>query len=142
MPPRHLSKVLIGLISSTNLIVAHAADMGELNGHVVSATDKHPVAGVHVQVRETGTSVTTSSNGMFRFHKLAAGQYTLVVTAGHARPVEHTVQVRANDTTSDDIVVDAPAASLERVTVKSRRTADVIARATQQAAPNMETIMT
>jgi TonB-dependent receptor len=137
-----MSDLLLGLLSTTIFSVAQAADTGALEGHVLSNVGNRPMAGARVQIRETGTVSTTTADGTFRFPKLPAGQYTLVVTAGHASPVEHTVAVRPNDTTHDDIRVDAPSASLDRVRVTSQRSANVIARATQQNAANMITVMT
>ena len=142
MPRSPMSDLLLGLVSTTIFSVAQAADTGALEGHVLSSAGNRPMAGARVQIRETGTVATTSSDGTFRFSKLPAGQYTLVVTAAHTSPIERTVAVRANDTTRDDITVDAPSASLDRVTVTSQRSANVVARAQQQNAANMVTIMT
>src|ERR1700756_3366091 len=103
MPRRHMAELLFGMASITMITVAHAADTGVLQGHVLSGADKRPLAGARVQIRETGTSTTTSPDGAFNFPKLPAGKYTLVITAGRSPTAERTVVVRANDTTSDDI---------------------------------------
>jgi TonB-dependent receptor len=142
MPRRQMAGLLLGLAGSAITPVAHAADTGALQGHVLSSSDKRPLAGARIQIRETGTSTTTSSDGAFHFPTVPAGQYTLVITPKRAPAIERTVVVRANDTTTDDITVDAHVASLSRVTVVSQRTANVVARATQHNAANMETILT
>ncbi len=142
MPQRHIAGLLVGLVSSATMTVAHAADMAILQGHVLSSADKRPLAGARIQIRETGTSTTTSSDGAFRFTQVPAGQYTLVITPTRSAAVERTVVARANDTTSNDVTVDAAVASLDHVSVTSQRTANVVARATQQNAANMITILT
>jgi TonB-dependent receptor len=140
MPRRHMVGVL--LASTAMITVAHAADTGTLQGQVLSAADKRPMAGARIQIHETGMSTTTSSDGSFHFPKLPAGQYTLAITAGRAATVERTEVVRASETTSDDITVDTAVASLDRVTVTSQRTANVVARAVQQNAANMVNVLT
>lgn len=142
MPRRQMAGLLLGLASTAVITVAHAADTGVLQGHVLSGTDKRPLAGAQVQIRETGTSTITSSDGTFHFPKLPAGQYTLVITAKRSPAVERTVVVRANDITDNDITVEAAVASLDRVTVTSQRTANVVARAVQQNAANMVNVLT
>ena len=142
MPQRHIAGLLVGLLSSATMTVAHAADMAILQGHVLPSADKRPLAGARIQIRETGTSTTTSSDGAFRFTQVPAGQYTLVITPTRSAAVERTVVARANDTTSNDVTVDAAVASLDHVSVTSQRTANVVARATQQSAANMITILT
>ncbi|WP_323049127.1 TonB-dependent receptor [Caballeronia mineralivorans] len=141
MPRRRMAGLLLGLASNAILTVAHAADTGTLQGHVLSSTDKRPLAGARVQIRETGASTTTSSDGAFVFPKLAEGQYTLVVTAKRSPAVELTTVVRANDTTNDDVSVDAAVAALDHVTVTSQRAPNVVARAVQQNAANMVTVL-
>src|SRR5258708_4145808 len=142
MPNRHMTGLLVGLVSGATMSVAHAADTATLQGHVLSSADRRPLAGARIQIRETGTSTTTSSDGAFSFTRLAAGQYTLVITPTRSATVERTVVVRENDTTSDDLTVAAAVPSLDRVTVTSQRTANVVARATQQSAANMVNILT
>ena len=142
MPRRHMAGLVLGLASHAIVTIAHAADTGTLQGHVLSQPEKRPLAGARIQIRGTEVNTMTTADGAFRFSRLAAGQYTLVVTAGRAPAVERTVVVRANDTTSDDIVVDTVVASLDHVTVTSQRTANVVARATQQTAANMVNILT
>ncbi|MGU7774302.1 TonB-dependent receptor [Burkholderia sp. MR1-5-21] len=142
MPRRHMSGVLLGVASSAVITIAHAADTGAVQGHVLSGANKQPVAGARVQIRETGSVVTTTADGEFHFPKLVAGRYTLVITAGHAKTVERTVVVRADDTTRDDISVGPAVASLDHVTVTAQRSANVVARATQQNAANMITVLT
>ncbi|TCG05785.1 hypothetical protein BZM27_31100 [Paraburkholderia steynii] len=137
-----MAGLLVGLMGSTIMTVANAADMATLQGHVLASTNKRPLAGARVQIRETGTSTTTSADGAFRFTGLPVGRYTLVVTPNRSSAVERTVAARADNTTNDDVIVDAPVASLDHVTVASQRTANVVARATSQSAPNMVTIRT
>ena len=141
MPRRRMAGLLLGLASNAILTVAHAADTGALQGHVLSSTDKRPLAGARVQIRETGASTTTSSDGAFVFPKLAEGQYTLVVTAKRSPAVELTTVVRANDTTNDDVSVYAVVAALDHVTVTSQRAPNMVARAVQQNAANMVTVL-
>ncbi|MBC8751669.1 TonB-dependent receptor [Paraburkholderia sp. WC7.3g] len=142
MPHRHIAGLLVGVMSGATMNLAYAADTATLQGHVLSSADKRPLAGAQVRIRETGTSTTTSPDGTFRFTRLTAGQYTLVITPARSPAVERTVVVRESGTTSDDVLVDAVVPSLDHVTVTSQRTANVVARATQQNAPNMVTIRT
>ncbi len=137
-----MAGLLMVLASTAMITVAQAADLGALQGHVLSGVNKRPIAGARIQIRETGASTITLSDGGFHFPKLPAGQYTLVITAGHSPAVEKTVAVRANDTTNDDVTVDTAVTSLDRVAVTSQRTADVVARAVQQNAANMVNVLT
>src|SRR5260370_12626947 len=142
MPQRHIAGLLVGLVSSATMTVAHAADMAILQGHVLSSEDKRPVAGARIQIREAGTSNAPSSDGRFRFTQVPAGQYRVVSTSSRSAAVGGVVVGRGNDTTSNDVTVDAAVASLDHVSVTSQRTANVVARATQQNAANMITILT
>src|SRR5260370_34572201 len=99
MPNRHMTGLLVGLVSGATMSVAHAADTATLQGHVLSSADTRPLAGARIQIRETGTSNTTSSDGAFSFTRLAAGQDKLVITSTRSATVQRTLDGRAKDTT-------------------------------------------
>jgi len=132
--------LLLGVSTSFVVQVAIAASSGGLQGHVQSEQDHRPLANARVEIRETGASTSTASDGGFAFKDLPPGDYTLAITVGKQAAVEQAVHVDDAAVTTRDITLASSTASLASVTVNSRR--NDIARAKQEVAPNMINVMT
>ncbi|KAF3996593.1 TonB-dependent receptor [Glaciimonas immobilis] len=153
--------ILLGLTTNVIAHVAIAATSGGLQGHLQSNGDMRPVANARLEIRETGASTSSASDGEFLFKDLPPGDYTLVITVGKQTPVEQAVHVDTGSVTTRAITIgieskgvaeseksekaegakDANVAALANVTINSRRSAVTVSRARQEVAPNMINIL-
>ncbi|MEB0161643.1 carboxypeptidase-like regulatory domain-containing protein [Glaciimonas sp. CA11.2] len=131
---------MLGLTTNVIAHVAIAATSGGLQGHLQSNADMRPVANARLEIRETGDSTSSASDGEFSFKDLPPGNYTLVITVGKQPPIEQAVHVDTGPVTTRAITIgteskgaaeseksekaggakDANVAALANVTINSR----------------------
>lgn len=136
----HLALVCIFTYSAA--VPVHAADTGDLTGHVELGASKEALAGVQVQIKETGAKAVTGADGTFQFHGLAPGNYTLLTGYEGTPPVQTRVSVRAGTVTAQDVMLAAQVNAVQLVTVLGQRTSDAVARAAEKEAPNLINLTT
>ncbi len=125
---RSLRTVSIAVICVALAFPLLAAD-GRING-TVKRTDGSPLAGVIVQAIGTSRATLTDGNGMFILDGLAPATYTLSFTAGEHTASEAGVEVRSNETTRTEKMVDWRISIAETIVVTSAsRTAERIVEA-------------
>lgn len=147
--------LLFGLTTNFISHVAIAASSGGLQGHLQSNMDLRPVANARLEIRETGASTSSASDGVFLFKDLPPGDYTLVISVGEQTPLEQPVHVDIGPVTMRDITIggksadysevkktkEANIAALANVTISSHRSAVSVSRAKQEVAANMINVL-
>jgi outer membrane receptor for ferrienterochelin and colicins len=113
---RSLRTLALSLLLFASPLALLAAD-GRISG-TVKRTDGRPIAGVIVQAIGTSNAVLSDSTGAFLLDGLAPGTYTLSFSAGEHASNE-TVEVRSNETSRVDKVVDWRISIAETITVTS-----------------------
>ena len=122
-----------------NPAIAESGRTPSLSGHVESGSWHTAVVGAKVELREIHRSVSTDHHGEYAFIDLPAGEYTLVVTPRNQGPIEQRVTVGAGARVDFDVLVAADAKALDEVDVTGHSVADpvIVARQSQQLAPNL-----
>src|ERR1700730_7234997 len=137
MPHKNAAAVVLSLLFVQAFFGgAFAASSGDLEGHVLRSRDSQPVAGVPVQIAETGVETTTNAQGAYSLD-LPPGVYTLVVTPPGGTAIQRKVTVAAGKTTQEEITVGSDMSALEQITVLAQRTPIAVAREAQYEAPNL-----
>ena len=122
--------------------VGDVAGAGSITGHAERRRDRRPVAGVRVELRQTGASMITRGDGAFEFVGLAPGSYTLVTRYQGEEAVEQPVVVGAGSRVSVDVLVASELSALEEITVLAQRSTAGLARAAEFEAPNLINLTT
>ncbi len=118
-----------------------AASDGEVEGRILRSRDSQPIAGVAVQITETGAKTTSSAQGAYSVD-LPPGVYTLVAAPSGAPPIQRRVMVASAKTVREDFSIGADMSALEQIMVLAQRTPISIAREAQFEAPNLVNITT
>ncbi len=125
MHRRALPSILSLTLASMALLVsssaADAAQDAEIHGRVVNGFTREPIEIATVEIVETGTSVDTIADGLYR-QSLAPGVYTLRVSRPGFVSVERTIVLEAGQSVSIDVVMfpEQPTLGEEVVVIGSR----------------------
>jgi iron complex outermembrane receptor protein len=94
-----------------------ARSVGALEGVVVDAASRAPIAGATVRIRELGRGETSHADGAFHFDRIAPGGYTLVAERIGYATVERRVQVAEGDSASLTLALTPSALQLGGIVV-------------------------
>ena len=90
-------------------------------GMVLDAETTRPLAGVTVEIEETGLQTTTAASGAFRLTELPAGPVQLVVRRPGLRPISRSVELKHGETVTlppGTFRMEAAPTELEPVTIE------------------------
>jgi len=108
-----------------------AAQDAVLQGRVLQADARTPIAGAEVAVRQTGSHVETDSTGRFSFHGFPAGPVELLVRRIGFQAVTLSLVLDAGETRAVEVLLTPAIATLDEITVTptadARSLADVAA---------------
>src|ERR671922_539418 len=76
---------------------------GTIRGRVLQKESGSPIAEAVATLKETGASARTAVTGRFTLSNIAAGDYTLIVTALGQLPSQLRVSVRSGQTSEVDV---------------------------------------
>src|ERR1051325_7419847 len=113
---RRLSEVRSSLAALGCLLAAAAplaAQQGTIEGHVTDAATSKPVAGVRLQLIQTGLVITARNDGRYSFGNLGGGSYDVRVVAVGYGPQKKSVTVTAGQTATLDFALPPVAFTLE-----------------------------
>ena len=81
---------------------------GTIFGFVTDFRDGQPVGNANVQLRPTGQTIQTGSNGRFQFSNIQSGTYNITVTkSGYTDLVDpHNITVRADASSQRDVMIE------------------------------------
>lgn len=113
--------VLLLVLFGQRAIVAQGAPesdrtRGTIDG-IVTDTSLKPLAGASVTILQSNIRAQTEASGRFRFLRIPAGQYILIVRHLGHRPASGIVEVPANDTARLSYMLGPTSAQLERTVV-------------------------
>lgn len=91
-----------------------------IKGTVYSA-DGERVANATVHIKNTNRTTLTDKNGVFYFRRLAAGNYTLIVSFVGSESVQQDVTLGNKETVAITITLNSSLKALEAVTIKSAK---------------------
>src|SRR5262245_30040948 len=108
--------VLVGLLSTSALVVAQQTDNGSFAG-TVTDPNKQVVPGASITVTNLGTgaqrSVTTNEQGRWTVAALPLGQYLVKAEEQNFQPVQKNVTVTASTTTTVDLTLGIEAVGVQ-----------------------------
>lgn len=130
------------LIASLFPIAAFASTGSVIEGHVKDSKAHKPLQSVVVKIVETGASVTTNDDGAFSFQDITPGAYTLLIQPVGQPPIESKVTVVDQQTVHQEIDVGNTDDAVQQIKILGQYTQAAQARAAQQSAPNLISIMT
>ena len=108
-----------GIVINSSLPMDPDVPSGSIVGQVMTA-DNTPAPYVSVILKGTNKYAITDENGNFALKNLKPGNYALQVSMVGLKMVEKNVEVRKDQQTIIDIVLEADAKQLASVTVESR----------------------
>ena len=94
-------------------------------GMVLDAETTLPLAGVTVEIEETGLQATTAASGAFRLTQLPAGPVRLAVRRPGLRPISRSVELKHGETVTlppGAFRMEAAPTELEPVTIEAEET--------------------
>jgi iron complex outermembrane recepter protein len=108
--------VSLSIFCLVNVTVLAQQPHGTINGTITSA-DGSAAQYVNVVLKGTNKGTTTNADGKFEMRRVAPGTYTLVTSFISFDPMEQTVEVRANETTTLSITLHETSAQLQEVEI-------------------------
>ncbi len=87
---------------------------GSLAGRILTADNNVPTS-TRVKLEETGQTTTTDATGRFSFGNLAPGKYTISVSGGGYLPQTRDLELKAGQTTTQEIRLEKISASVDVV---------------------------
>src|SRR5947208_500959 len=93
--------------------VPMAAQQGTIEGHVTDAATTKAVAGVRLQLIQTGLVITARNDGKYAFGSLGGGTYEVRVVAVGYAPQKKSVAVATGQTATLDFALTPVAFTLE-----------------------------
>jgi TonB-linked SusC/RagA family outer membrane protein len=124
----HLALLAIAIAATPGVLAAQGT--GTLEGTVVDAGSRRPVANAQITIRGTGATVgaVTNSQGAFRVLNIAAGSRVVRARLLGYSPVERTVEVTEGQTTTVAIELNQSAIELSAVVTTGTGGSQVEAR--------------
>lgn len=93
---------------------------GNITGTITSA-DNNPVAGIAVELVESGINAVSNHEGKFQFRNVKAGNYTLLINLRNHEEVRQTVTVENNKTVNVDLQMSLQVGELQGIIVTGNR---------------------
>lgn len=93
---------------------------GNITGIITSA-DNNPVAGIAVELVESGVNAVSNHEGKFQFRNVKAGNYTLLINLRNHEEVRRTVTVVNNETVNVDLQMSLQVGELQGIIVTGNR---------------------
>jgi outer membrane receptor protein involved in Fe transport len=113
-------RILIILFAFISFSIASFAQNGKIEGAVVDGKSNKKISGVSVQVVETKQTVATNVDGQFVLTLEANKKYSISVSSvGYQPKVLEDVEVKANEVTNLEIILEAAAKTESEVVVRS-----------------------
>lgn len=97
----------VSTYKANRIIVDPGKSTTTIKGTIQSAIDKSPVTGATIVVKETGNKATGTSAGTYEIKPIAAGTYTITITAPKFKEkTEIEVNVKQGQTTTLNTILD------------------------------------
>lgn len=134
-------KTFLTTVSALALLCTPAAGAADLSGRVIASNDNSGLEGATIRIEETNQRVSTSRDGEFRFPRLDAGTYTVVVRYIGADEVRQQVTVPAAGMSGLEIALNA-AGDMENILVVGQRASMNSALSRQRASDSFKNFLT
>ncbi|MBU1820994.1 MAG: TonB-dependent receptor, partial [Bacteroidetes bacterium] len=115
-----LSLVALGLLIGFSQFAKAQSAFGSIKG-VVKSTEGQPLTSVSIALKNSDKGTITTQEGDFEINGLAAGNYTLAISAVGFGKMEKTVRVAAGQTRQVDILLNPVVDQLDEVVVTASR---------------------
>lgn len=135
---RRILLILLCLFSAATSFAQRSG--GHITGKVTSADD-NPVAGITVELTETGAHAISNQEGVFSFRNIKPGNYTLLINLRNHEEVRRTVAVENNSTVTADLRIGLQVGELQGIIVTGNRNsfkADRTSQSLRIATPLLE----
>jgi iron complex outermembrane receptor protein len=122
---------MVGLLLTLAVLVPSSLQgqgVGAVEGSVRTAEDGRPLAGLNVQIEDTGVGVASAADGSFRIEGVLAGRRTLLISGLGVTPTRRDIAVEARATTHVTILADLAVSALEGIIVRALRTPEQTTR--------------
>jgi iron complex outermembrane recepter protein len=100
--------------------VAAWAQVGTIEG-TITTSDGKPAEYVSVSIKGTGKGSVSDARGKFEIRKVAVGSHSVVASFVGFAPIERFVEIRANEVTTVDLILNETSAQLEEIVVSGER---------------------
>jgi TonB-dependent receptor len=113
-------RTLILLTALISFSFSAFAQNGKIEGTVVDGKSNKRISGVSIQVVETNATVATNVDGQFVITVIAGKKYSLKISSiGYQSKVLDEVEIKANEVTNIEIILDAAAKTETEVVMRS-----------------------
>jgi TonB-dependent receptor len=112
----HIHKFAVTLLLLLFTTISAVAQHGSLAGRILDDTGE-ALPGASITIKGTTIGTATDINGQFVLRNIGAGNVEVIIAYLGFNSVEETVQIRANETTSRDFVMNENTALLGEVVV-------------------------
>ena len=102
-----------------SLTVLAQAQTGAIKGHVLSANNNSPLAGVNVGLEGTAIGAATDEEGQFTISDVPTGTYNLIISSVGYKNKQKEITVESGNTLSLDIQLATTTTALEELVVES-----------------------
>lgn len=133
--------ILLTLICLLATIFAFAQKGGGTIAGTVTSADGNPVAGISVELTETGATAVSNHDGIFQFRNVKAGSYNLVINLRNHEEVRRQVTVENNQTAEVTMQISLQVGELQGIIVTGNRNsfkADRTSQSLRVATPLLE----
>ncbi len=96
------------------------AQVGTIQG-TVTTSDGNPAEYVTISIKGTGKGAISGNDGKFEIKKVYVGSHLLIASFIGFDPLERTVEIRANEVTTVDLVLNETSAQLDEIVISGER---------------------
>lgn len=136
------NRIVFTLVCLLTVTFAFAQKGGGAISGTITSADGNPVAGITVELVETGANAVSNHDGIFQFKNIKAGTYTLLISLRNHQEVRQQVTVENNRTASVTMQMSLQVGELQGIIVTGNRNsfkADRTSQSLRIATPLLET---